>query len=99
MDSNIVHDQSITLEDLSDPLEAVKSRLCADEGSTVLRSVIPEACKSEECIVGIDEAGRGPVLGKYVQVLFTQFEFSPVGLQFYLATFLQVPWSMEFVTA
>lgn len=65
MDLDNNEDNSITLEDLSNPLENIKSRLSPNENNIILRSVIPKPCKSNECIVGIDEAGRGPVLGNW----------------------------------
>ena len=41
---------------------------------TIERSRIPDVCLSEDVIVGIDEAGRGPVMGSiYVYLLFRTY--------------------------
>jgi ribonuclease H2 subunit A len=34
--------------------------------SRVIESTVPDICKAEPCALGIDEAGRGPVLGMHV---------------------------------
>ena len=36
--------------------------------SFVYISDIPDVCKNEPCMLGVDEAGRGPVLGMNITV-------------------------------
>lgn len=61
----------VKLDDLSQPESMVEARISNKNQSQVIMSTIPSICKIEECIVGIDEAGRGPVLGigRYTKII------------------------------
>lgn len=50
----------------------VKSVLLNEDNSFDIRieSELPEVTKTEKCILGIDEAGRGPVLGMKTKIYY-----------------------------
>ncbi len=50
---------------MSNVCDEIKTHLQRVDNMKTIISQIPPLCKSEKCIVGIDEAGRGPVLGQY----------------------------------
>lgn len=52
-------------------IDDVKSAISSENNSFDVRieSDLPESTTTEKCILGIDEAGRGPVLGMYKKAI------------------------------
>lgn len=58
----------------------VSSYLADTRRSCSLQSALPDVVLKEECCMGIDEAGRGPVLGKQYVVMTDQWGINDVTL-------------------
>ena len=56
------------------------SYLADTRRSCSLQSALPDVVLKEECCMGIDEAGRGPVLGKQYAILTDQWDINDVTL-------------------